>query len=539
MKIRRFATMLLLTALSASAALAQSLPGDWNWGVGGGVTLISPDGTGNDGHGNTMRWTLVDPAARRYRLVWSHGYTDEAILSADGTSLTIVNNTGMRFTSVRRTAPAAPAATEPGGGSTAAWTSLRPKSGDVALTPLGETGFRPGRYVVLVAGADPDGRSVRNWSTHGPFEVGAGDHWIVVATPGTGLRLEKAAPVAAVGVGRAALDARNTDAASWQAVCVLPEGRPPRPTCFAGSGSVRDADASPPTAPHPGALPPPAAPVTFSRWKAITPDPRQAVAQPGKVMPLEVIGESQFRVGRYDVHVADAGPNGLAISTWKTFGPIEFKGRERWAAILQPGVRVRMDRNGADLAVYAEPDADHAMVWARNDDGGTWLAICVLPQGMSVMTGCFGGSGRIAYVPKASKASCEGTIEFRTPETKSPIVAQLRFTLDGTRIDGSVSMRSRSAAIERTIDASLTGSLDGEKIVGRLEGRSEGRPVASGGDRTDVVGTLVATTVTFPFAGDWAGTLAKGAAKGTHLVDRGGSKPMKGYWFGPWQATCR
>ncbi|MER2604973.1 MAG: hypothetical protein ABTQ29_04005 [Siculibacillus sp.] len=540
MKVRRFAAVLLSIACSTFPALAQTLPGDWNWGVGGGVTVISPDGTGNDGRGNTMRWTLVDAGSRRYRLVWSHGYTDDAALSADGNSLTVVNNVGMRFTSVRR-APATPPAA-PGGGSTAAWTSLRPNSGETALTPLGETGFRPGRYVILIANADPDGHVVRTWKTHGPFDVRPGDHWIATATASAGLQLEKGAPVTAVGADRAAFGARNADVGSWQAICVLPEGRPPRPTCFAGSGSVRDGEAAPTVTvapqPQPGVKPPPAAAVTFSRWKAITPDPRQSVAQPGKVMPLEVVGDSQFRVGRYRVHVADAGPHGLTITSWKSFGPMEFNGRERWAAILQSGVRVRMDRNGADTAAYAEPDAEHAMVWARNDDAGTWLAICVLPEGMPVVPTCFAG-GRITAAPKATRASCEGTVEFRNPEMKGPIVARLRFTVDGTKIEGSALMRSRSATLERLIDTSLVGTFDGEKITGRLEGRSEGRTTATGGDRNAGPGALAAGAETFPITGAWAGTLKNGTARGTHLVDKGGPNPVQAHWFGTWQAKCR
>jgi hypothetical protein len=198
-----------------------------------------------------------------------------------------------------------------------------------------------------------------------------------------------------------------------------------------------------------------------------------------------------------------------------------------------------MDRNGADTAVYADPDAEHAMVWARNDDGGTWLAICVLPEGMPVVPACFGGSGHIAHVSKAPRSTCEGTVEFRNPEVKNPIVAKLRFTVDGAKIDGSVSMRSRSASIERSIDASLVGTLDGEKIAGRLEGRSEGRPLASGNDRNAGLGALVAGAATFPFTGEWAGGLKNGTAKGTHLIDKGGQKPAVGYWFGSWQATCR
>ena len=85
-------------APSGGAAIA----GSWNWGAGGGIVEIRPDGTGHDARGNTMRWTLRDPATRSYELRWSHGYTDTATLAADGNSLAAVNNQGTRFSATRR-----------------------------------------------------------------------------------------------------------------------------------------------------------------------------------------------------------------------------------------------------------------------------------------------------------------------------------------------------------------------------------------------------------------------------------------------------
>jgi len=89
-------------APSPSPSGGAAIAGEWNWGMGGGIVEIRPDGTGRDGRGNTMRWTLRDPASRSYELRWSHGYTDTATLAADGNSLAAVNNQGSRFTATRR-----------------------------------------------------------------------------------------------------------------------------------------------------------------------------------------------------------------------------------------------------------------------------------------------------------------------------------------------------------------------------------------------------------------------------------------------------
>ena len=94
----------LLWSVRASAQ-APSLPGQWNWGAGGGITEIHADGTGRDARGNTLQWTVRDAAARVYVLRWSHGYTDTVKLTVDGNSLTAVNNQGTRFTATRRGGP--------------------------------------------------------------------------------------------------------------------------------------------------------------------------------------------------------------------------------------------------------------------------------------------------------------------------------------------------------------------------------------------------------------------------------------------------
>jgi hypothetical protein len=85
-----------------AAGGGTAIAGEWNWGLGGGVVVIGTDGTGRDARGNTMQWTLRNPATRSYDFRWSHGYTDTAALSPDGNSLEAVNNQGSRFTATRR-----------------------------------------------------------------------------------------------------------------------------------------------------------------------------------------------------------------------------------------------------------------------------------------------------------------------------------------------------------------------------------------------------------------------------------------------------
>lgn len=78
------------------------LPGSWDWGPGSGFVDILGDGTGRDTLGNSLAWTLLDAETRTYKLKWSHGFVDIAIVSADGASLSITSNTGARFGATRR-----------------------------------------------------------------------------------------------------------------------------------------------------------------------------------------------------------------------------------------------------------------------------------------------------------------------------------------------------------------------------------------------------------------------------------------------------
>lgn len=112
----RFAAQRVGGASPSPAAPGRggAIAGRWNWGAGGGgVVEILADGSGRDPRGNSLRWTLRDPAARSYVLEWSHGYTDTATLSEDGNSLAAVNNRGSRFTATRVAGTGAPAVPAP------------------------------------------------------------------------------------------------------------------------------------------------------------------------------------------------------------------------------------------------------------------------------------------------------------------------------------------------------------------------------------------------------------------------------------------
>jgi hypothetical protein len=100
---RLILVLLMLVSLCLSAVNAQelSLAGRWNWGAGGGITELLPDGTGRDARGNHVQWSVRDAAARTYTLRWSHGYTDSVALAPDGRSLTGRNQNGMQFTATR------------------------------------------------------------------------------------------------------------------------------------------------------------------------------------------------------------------------------------------------------------------------------------------------------------------------------------------------------------------------------------------------------------------------------------------------------
>jgi hypothetical protein len=110
----RFTAKRIGDARAPASGFGSIVAGKWNWGAGGGIVVIDPDGTGRDPRGNTLKWTLRDPASRTFAFIWSHGYSDTATVAPDGNSLSAVNNQGLRFTATRvigdSTTPAVPAA---------------------------------------------------------------------------------------------------------------------------------------------------------------------------------------------------------------------------------------------------------------------------------------------------------------------------------------------------------------------------------------------------------------------------------------------
>ena len=80
----------------------SSLAGSWDWGPGSGSVDILADGTGHDSLGNTLTWTLLDEETQTYKLKWSHGFIDIAVVAADGASIGITSNSGARFGATRR-----------------------------------------------------------------------------------------------------------------------------------------------------------------------------------------------------------------------------------------------------------------------------------------------------------------------------------------------------------------------------------------------------------------------------------------------------
>lgn len=85
----------------ARAFDATAIAGEWEWSLGGGRVQLQADGNGRDGRNNTVKWSLRDSATRTYVLIWSHGYTDIAVLSANGLELRVTNDRGAAFTARR------------------------------------------------------------------------------------------------------------------------------------------------------------------------------------------------------------------------------------------------------------------------------------------------------------------------------------------------------------------------------------------------------------------------------------------------------
>jgi hypothetical protein len=80
----------------------QKLVGRWAWHytLGTTETTFSPGGTGkNAPTGLTNTWTCSGGIAT---VKWSHGYTDRATISRDGSSLSILSSSGESFSATRK-----------------------------------------------------------------------------------------------------------------------------------------------------------------------------------------------------------------------------------------------------------------------------------------------------------------------------------------------------------------------------------------------------------------------------------------------------
>lgn len=98
------------TALAGQAKARElqetcsALMGEWDW-ILGSTMIASADGTlqGLSLIPNHGQWECTDPSQRRFTLRWVvGGWVDTATLSADGNTLDVVNNVGIRFQGQRK-----------------------------------------------------------------------------------------------------------------------------------------------------------------------------------------------------------------------------------------------------------------------------------------------------------------------------------------------------------------------------------------------------------------------------------------------------
>jgi tetratricopeptide (TPR) repeat protein len=87
--------------LAVPPGLRGSIEGEWTW-ADGSTVVIRGDGTCSSSNRLTGTWTLTDPAARRYTVVWSHGYSDVLTLASDGSRLDGKNSRGATIWATRR-----------------------------------------------------------------------------------------------------------------------------------------------------------------------------------------------------------------------------------------------------------------------------------------------------------------------------------------------------------------------------------------------------------------------------------------------------
>lgn len=152
--------------IEVKALDCEMIPGTWSWFVNGDVTF-SEDGTLTQGDLTGM-WTCENDT-RHIIIVWSHGFTDEMILSEDGTKMTGTNNTGNLVSGEKKTAAA-------GDATNSLWWFII-CGGDRMRTPTGPPEGKRwlGNY------ATPDGTS--SWK----FDLQeSGDAWA-----GTGVRADE------------------------------------------------------------------------------------------------------------------------------------------------------------------------------------------------------------------------------------------------------------------------------------------------------------------------------------------------------------
>lgn len=85
-------------------AFCGALAGEWDW-MWGTTTIVSTDGSVRNiaiisNHGT---WECTDPSLRKFTLYWkTGGWVDSGTLSADGNTLDVVNNIGVKFRGTRR-----------------------------------------------------------------------------------------------------------------------------------------------------------------------------------------------------------------------------------------------------------------------------------------------------------------------------------------------------------------------------------------------------------------------------------------------------
>jgi hypothetical protein len=124
---------------SNAGGTCDSIPGLWSWFVNGDVTFAA-GGTLVQGP-RTGRWTC-DSASRQVTIVWSHGYTDQLLLSPDGARLTGRNNQQSSVAGQRKA----------GAGAATGGTGSGPVSGNSNGNAAGTCGSIPGLWSWFVNG---------------------------------------------------------------------------------------------------------------------------------------------------------------------------------------------------------------------------------------------------------------------------------------------------------------------------------------------------------------------------------------------------